>query len=80
MIWIREIAGWLLLLVSLLVFVLVREYLEQRWIFAAGIMAFVGVMIFWGSIHLLKVAIAARIAQQNRQEAGQAARSRPQSG
>jgi uncharacterized membrane protein YgdD (TMEM256/DUF423 family) len=69
MIWIREIAGWLLLIASLFIFVLVREYLEQRWIFAAGIMAFVGVMVFWGSIHLLKVAIAARIASQVRQEA-----------
>jgi uncharacterized membrane protein YgdD (TMEM256/DUF423 family) len=72
MIWIREVAGWLLLLVSLFVFVLVREYLEQRWIFAAGIMAFIGVVIFWGSLHLLKVAIALRIATQVRQEASTA--------
>ncbi|MFQ3593652.1 MAG: hypothetical protein SNJ82_10795 [Gemmataceae bacterium] len=76
MIWIREIAGWLLLLVSLLIFLLVRDYLEQRWIFAAGIMAFVGVIVFWGGIHLLKVAIAARIAQNIRHQTSQSTRSR----
>jgi hypothetical protein len=67
-IWIREIAGWFILLLGLLAFLLTREYLENRWIFEAGIMAFVGVILFWGGIHLLKVAIAARIAQQARDD------------
>jgi hypothetical protein len=68
MIWIREVAGWFILLLGLLAFLVTREYLENRWIFEAGIMAFLGVILFWGGIHLLKVAIAARIATQPREE------------
>jgi uncharacterized membrane protein YgdD (TMEM256/DUF423 family) len=64
MYWIREIAGWLLVALGVLIFVTVYEFCERRWIFEAGILAVVGIFVFRGGIHLLKVAVAARVAQQ----------------
>lgn len=62
--WIREAAGWLLIVLGLLMFGTVYEYCNSRAIFEAGILAVVGIFIFRGGIHLLKVAVAARICQQ----------------
>ncbi|MGL4553931.1 MAG: hypothetical protein ACRC33_22455 [Gemmataceae bacterium] len=62
--WAREVAGWLLVAVGLVMFAIVHDYCERRWIFDAAIMAVVGIFVFRGGIHLLKVAIAARIARQ----------------
>ncbi len=65
MVWAREIAGWLLVLIGLLIFWAVYEWLERgSHLFDAGIWAVVGIIVFRGGIHLLKVAIAARICQQ----------------
>jgi hypothetical protein len=64
MYWIREIAGWLLVGLGLLLFALVYEFCERRWIFEAGILVVVAVMVFRGGIHLIKVAVAARICRQ----------------
>ena len=62
--WLREVAGWLLVGVGLLVFVLVYDFCTRQWIFEAGVMAVVGVFVFRGGVHLLKVAVAARVCQQ----------------
>ena len=62
--WIREIAGWLLIAAGLGLFFLVYTYCERRWIFEAGIVGVVGIFVFRGGIHLLKVAVAARIAMR----------------
>lgn len=62
--WVRETAGWLLVLLGLLVFALVYDFCERQWIFEAGILAVVGIFVFRGGIHLLKVAVAARICRQ----------------
>lgn len=64
MYWVREIAGWLLVGVGILIFVTVYEFCERRWIFEAGILAVVGIFVFRGGIHLLKVAVAARVCRQ----------------
>jgi len=64
MYWLREIAGWLLIGLGLLAFVIVYEFCDRRAIFEAGILAVVGIFIFRGGIHLLKVAVAARICRQ----------------
>jgi hypothetical protein len=61
--WVREVAGWVLVLLGLAMFALVYEYCERRWMFEAAIIAGVGVFVFRGGIHLLKVAIAARICR-----------------
>jgi hypothetical protein len=62
--WIRELAGWLLVGVGLLAFVYVYDFCTRQWIFEAGVMTVVGAFVFRGGIHLLKVAVAARVCQQ----------------
>jgi hypothetical protein len=62
--WGREIAGWILLVLGLLMFVTVYDFCERRAIFEAGVFAVVGIFVFRGGIHLLKVAVAARVCQQ----------------
>jgi hypothetical protein len=62
--WIREVAGWLLVGLGLLAFVLVYEFCQNHWIFEAGILMVVGALVFRGGIHLLKVAVAGRLCRQ----------------
>lgn len=64
--WIRELLGWGLLLIGLFVFYLCVLLLlhDPPRVFAAGSMSVIGIFIFRGGIHLLKVAIAARICLQ----------------
>ncbi len=62
--WLREIAGWLLLLGGLWLMGIVIEFCQNRWILEAGILALLAVFVFRGGIHLLKVAIAARICRE----------------
>lgn len=64
MYWLREAAGWLLVVLGVVMFFIVHEYCQNRWMFEAAIMAVAGIFVFRGGIHLLKVAIAARIARQ----------------
>ena len=59
--WVREIAGWLLVGVGLLMFLAVYDLCESRRIFDAGLVMVPGIFVFRGGIHLLKVAVAARI-------------------
>ena len=59
--WTREMAGWALVVLGLVafgasyLFLLSREYVEAFFFIP------VGVFIFRGGIHLLKVAVAARV-------------------
>ena len=62
--WWRELSGWLLICLSMLGFVLVYKlglghYLAEMWVIAV-----ISLVVFWGGIQLLKVAIAARICHQ----------------
>jgi hypothetical protein len=68
--WVREIAGWLLVLLGLAMFYLVYDFCSgpKRWIFEGGIMAVVGIFVFRGGIHLLKVAIAARVCMRTQEQ------------
>jgi hypothetical protein len=65
--WIRELAGWALMLIGLLVFGLCILFLRNpsypRMI-EVGPLVFVGFIVFRGGIHLLKVAVAARVCLQ----------------
>ncbi|MEI6324737.1 MAG: hypothetical protein WCO91_04750 [Gemmataceae bacterium] len=62
--WLREIAGWLLILAGLWLMGIVIEFCQNRWILEAAIIAVMAVFVFRGGIHLLKVAIAARICRE----------------
>ncbi len=64
MYWVREVAGWFLLGISLLMFLVVYDYCETRRIFEGAILAVVSIFVFRGGIHLLKVAVAARICSR----------------
>ena len=67
MFWIREIAGWLLVLLGLMFFFVAYVFCQEQGagqvnpIFEAFIMAIVGIFVFRGGIHLLKVSVAARL-------------------
>lgn len=65
MFWIREITGWILLVLGLAAFYVVYFVLLRNGrIFESGPMVLVGIFLFRGGIHMLKVAVAARICQQ----------------
>ena len=67
--WIREIAGWLLMALGLFVFYWCLGMLSEHdsegkptpQIAEAGPVMVIGIIIFRGGIHLLKVAVAARV-------------------
>lgn len=65
--WLREVAGWLLVILGLYVFRVCYQLLTDwsqppgHYLLEAGPLAFIGFVIFRGGIHLLKVAIAARL-------------------
>jgi hypothetical protein len=81
--WLRELAGWLLVGLGLLVFYACFALLVNHYITEAGPLVLVGIFIFRGGIHLLKTAIAARVClhasaqTQQREPAQERAKSRP---
>jgi hypothetical protein len=65
--WIRELLGWALVLLGLIFFVQAYAMLvkpEDHRIVEAGEVSVIGFVIFRGGIHLLKVAVAARVCMQ----------------
>jgi hypothetical protein len=62
--WTREIAGWVLIALGLVVFWQVYELATLYKVFEVVILTVVGVFVFRGGIHLLKVAVAARICRE----------------
>lgn len=71
--WVREVLGWLLVAFGLYIFLVLMANLlappptEPR-ILEAPIVGFFGVIVFRGGIHLLKVAVAARVCMQTQAE------------
>jgi hypothetical protein len=65
MFWIREIAGWALLILGLwLFYVSYFVLLQNGKIIQSGPTVLMGLIVFRGGIHLLKVAVAARVCRQ----------------
>jgi hypothetical protein len=62
--WIRELAGWVLVLLGLAAFGVSFWMLKQHYWIEAGVPSLIGFFVFRGGIHLLKVAVAARICLQ----------------
>ena len=68
--WLRELGGWLLVLGGLYVFAVCMAILlaPAPSIFEASILSVVGIFVFRGGIHLLKVAVAARVCMAAQEE------------
>jgi hypothetical protein len=65
MFWLREIAGWLLVALGVFTFgVAYFEWIRFGRVYPAGPLILIGIFVFRGGIHLLKVAVAARLCQQ----------------
>ncbi|MFI4982667.1 MAG: hypothetical protein ACHQIO_20130, partial [Nevskiales bacterium] len=62
--WIRESAGWVLVLLGLAAFGLTVWFLLHHYFIEAGPASLIGIFLFRGGIHLLKVAVAARVCLQ----------------
>jgi hypothetical protein len=80
----RELMGWLLVFIGLAIFFLcVLLFLNPgpEFIFEGPPLTLIGIIVFRGGIHLLKVAVAARIcleAQAQVQKPAPASAQRPQ--
>jgi hypothetical protein len=59
--WIRELAGWLLVGAGLFCFLVTYSFCARQWFLEAWPLAVFGIFVFRGGIHLLKVAVAARV-------------------
>src|SRR5215510_10750329 len=64
--WLREIFGWLLVLLGLCLFFACFAWILEKRVIEAGALTVIGIVIFRGGIHLLKVAVAARICREAR--------------
>jgi len=70
MFWIREIAGWALIVLGLwLFYVSYFVLLRNGYIIQSGLTVLMVLVVFRGGIHFLKVAVAARVCQQAPMEA-----------
>jgi hypothetical protein len=63
-VWLREIAGWLLLGCGLAVFLFVYRLLLDRRFIDVIPLTFIGYVVFRGGLHLIKVATAARACRE----------------
>jgi hypothetical protein len=70
--WLREVAGWALVVLGLLIFLMCFQFLTASAIFEAWPLAIVGIVVFRGGIHLLKVAVAARVCLEAAKKGGPA--------
>jgi hypothetical protein len=77
--WTREIMGWLLVGLGLFIFYMCVVLLFNHYITEVGVVFIIGIVVFRGGIHLLKVAVAARICLQAQEkiDAGHAVPPKP---
>ena len=59
--WAREIVGWALVVLGLFVLFQCFVLLLNHQVIDAGPLTFIGIIIFRGGIHLLKMSVAARV-------------------
>ncbi|HEX3147329.1 MAG TPA: hypothetical protein VHR66_04555 [Gemmataceae bacterium] len=63
MFYIREVMGWVLMVLGLWLFYQSYSFLMNKMIIQSGPTVLMGIVVFRGGIHLLKVAVAARVCQ-----------------
>jgi hypothetical protein len=66
--WIREAAGWLLVAVSLYIFYLCYHLLLGHYVVETGALTVIGIFLFRGGIHVLKIAVAAQVCLQAQEQ------------
>jgi len=78
--WLRELAGWVLVLLGLLVFYLTLGVLltPAPYLIQAIFMTVIGVLVFRGGIQMLKLAVAGRVCLRAHQRLGEEERAREQ--
>ena len=81
--WTRELAGWVLVGLGLFIFWKCYVLLMDHYFLQSGSLTVIGLIVFRGGIHLLKVAVAARVCLEGRDDRPAAtpalpSRSRPQ--
>lgn len=64
MFYVREVAGWVLMVLGLWLFYQSYGFVINRNYVGSGPALLMGIVVFRGGIHLLKVAVAARVCQQ----------------
>jgi hypothetical protein len=62
--WLREVAGWGLVLLGLFLFYYAFELVTLNRILYVWPVVIIGIFVFRGGIHLLKIAVAARVCLQ----------------
>jgi hypothetical protein len=75
--WMRELAGWVLVCIGLFIGFLVYLLCLSHHLVEVWALAIFGIFVFRGGIHLLKVAIAARICLQAQERLYPSADLRP---
>ena len=77
--WFRELMGWLLVLIGLYLFVICLALLlsPEPSILEAPVVSVIGIVVFRGGIHLLKVAVAARVCMQTQTEVKRESAAKP---
>lgn len=61
--WLREAAGWVLVIIGLYLCLEVYNLVQEKAFFQTGPIVLMGIFIFRGGIQLLKTAIAARVCE-----------------
>ncbi len=77
---VRELAGWVLIGLGLFVFYVVYDFLSDREhpaLLQTGPLVVIGVILFRGGLHLLKVAVAARLCLRAQEAADDKAKRPP---
>lgn len=69
--WVRELAGWMLVVLGLLVFYACYDFLDHGRVVETGALTVIGIFLFRGGIHLLKMAVAARICLEAQERMAQ---------
>jgi hypothetical protein len=64
MFYVREVVGWVLMVLGLWLFYQSCVFVINRNWVGSGPTVLMGIVVFRGGIHLLKVAVAARVCQQ----------------
>ena len=64
----RELFGWLLIAIGFCCFYGAYQLIEANRLLYMGAPIVIGIVVFRGGIHLLKVAVAARICQQTQDQ------------